>query len=214
MLTGLVIFDLDGTLIDSSFDICSAINFAIEPLGLQPATVDETASLMGEGATRLIEKMIEKRGATLDPSLLLEPFLDYYSAHSTDHTCPFPGTKEVLEALSWCKKAIISNKSELLSLRVLEALELRKYFDFVAGGDTLPQKKPSPAPVLHVCNLLGVSPEEALLVGDSTYDMDAGKAAGVNTVAALYGYGSPGFSRKADYEIGSIMELLTLFERD
>ncbi len=213
MQTRLLIFDLDGTLIDSSPDICNAINFAVGPFDLQHVTVEETATLMGEGATKLIEKLIAKRRATVDPSVLLERFLGHYSMHSADHTRPYPGTEEVLKALSFCRKVIISNKLESLSLQVLDALDLGKYFDFVAGGDTLSQKKPSPAPVLHVCAMFDVSPEEVLLVGDSTYDMDAGRAAGVRTVAALYGYGSPGFSRGADYEIGSIRELLPLVKR-
>jgi phosphoglycolate phosphatase len=210
MKTELLIFDLDGTLVDSSVDISNALNYAIEPFGVAPVSLAETLTLIGEGVTKLISKLIEARGNDLDLLVLLTRFLDYYSNHFADHTRPYPGTEEVLRALSWCRKVIISNKTESLSLRVLEATNLLDYFDYVAGGDTLSEKKPSPVPVLDVLSRFHTSPQDALLIGDSIYDVRAGRAAGVSTVAVLYGYGSPGFSKEADYEINDIGALLAL----
>jgi len=89
-------------------------------------------------------------------------------------------------------------------VQVLEALDLLKHFDYVAGADTASAKKPSPIPVLHVLSRFDTLPEEALFIGDSIYDMEAAQAAGVRTVAALYGYGAPGFWSKADYRISAI----------
>ena len=133
--------------------------------------------------------------------------MEYYSAHLADHTRPYPGTEEVLWGLQEYKKAVVSNKIESLSVKVLQATELMKYFDYVAGGDTLAEKKPSPIPILDVLSRFDVRPEEALLVGDSIYDIEAGRAAQVRTVAALYGYGAPSFWKQADFRIMSIKEL-------
>jgi phosphoglycolate phosphatase len=213
MRTRLLIFDLDGTLIDSSVDISNALNYAIEPFDLASVTVAETITLVGEGVTKLIEKLLEKRRKNIDLSVVLERFLQHYSAHFVDYTRPYPGTEGMLETLSGYKKAIISNKLESLSLRVLDALNLRKYFDYVAGGDTVPQKKPSPEPVFSVLSRFAAAPGEALLVGDSIYDIEAGRAAGVRTVAALYGYGTPGFAEMSDFEIKSIDALVDVVKR-
>jgi phosphoglycolate phosphatase len=210
MNTTLIIFDLDGTLIDSSVDISNALNYAIEPFGLGAVSVAETITLVGEGLTKLVSKLLEKRGKDAELSILINRFLEYYSAHFADHTRPYPGTEKVLEALAECKKVIISNKLESLSLQVLEALDLKKHFDYVAGGDTTLEKKPSPEPVLSVLSRFAAPPEKVLFLGDSIYDMEAGRSAGVRTVAALYGYGAPGFSKHADYKINSIEELIDL----
>jgi len=210
MQTELLIFDLDGTLVDSSADISSALNHAIEPFGIEPVSVPETVTLIGEGLTRLIGKLIEKRGVSVELSVLLDRFLEHYSAHLADCTTPYPGTRELLDALSPWRKAVISNKTELLSVRLLDALNLGQYFDYVAGGDTSREKKPSPLPVLDALAHFRVLPEAALLIGDSIYDVTAGKAAGVRTVAAMYGYGGPGFSHEADFEIREIGELLEI----
>jgi phosphoglycolate phosphatase len=207
MPTELLIFDLDGTLVDSSVDISNALNYAIQPFGIEPVSLAETLTLIGEGVTRLIGKLIERREADLDLPILLDRFFDHYTVHFADHTAPYPGVEEVLQALCDRKKAIVSNKRESLSLRMIEAMGLRRYFNYVAGGDTFSEKKPSPLPIIDVLSRFGVPPENALLIGDSIYDVEAGRAARVRTIAALYGYGSPGFSRRADYEITTIYEL-------
>jgi phosphoglycolate phosphatase len=209
----LIIFDLDGTLVDSSVDIANALNYAIAPHHMGEVSVAETLTLVGEGVTKLIEKLIKKRGMDLDIGSLVEKFMEYYSFHSSDNTVPYPFVYEVLEGLSAYKKVIISNKAESLSIQVLEALNLSRYFDFVAGADTLSKKKPSPEPVLEVISRFGVSCHEAAIVGDSVYDMQAGSAAGIKTVAALYGFGSPGFSRNADFTIDSMRDLPSILER-
>jgi phosphoglycolate phosphatase len=209
----LIIFDLDGTLVDSSVDIANALNYAIAPHYMGEVSVAETLTLVGEGVTKLIEKLVKKRGMDLDTGALVERFMEYYTAHSADNTVPYPFVYEVLSGLDSYKKAIISNKAESLSLQVLEALDLSRYFDFIAGADTLSKKKPSPEPVLEVLSRFGVSTYEAAIIGDSVYDMEAGGAAGIKTIAALYGFGSPGFSRNADFEIHSMKDLPSVLER-
>jgi len=216
MSVKLLIFDLDGTLVDSSADIAKAINYAFSSYGVSEVSVAETVTLIGEGLTRLIEKVIERKAPGLDPRTLVARFIDYYSTHVSDDTRAYPDVEKVLTALIGYKKAIVSNKTEALSIKVLKALDLLKYFDSVLGGDTLPEKKPSPMPILDVLSRFDMRPEQALIIGDSIYDIEAGRAAGVKTVAALYGYGDPGFWKGADYRVESIeglMEILDLKAR-
>jgi len=213
MRVKLIIFDLDGTLVNSSVDICNALNDAVRPYGVAEVSVEETIGLVGEGVTRLVGKLIAQRAPYLDTAVVRGRFLDYYSAHLADHSLPYPGTERMLQALSGRKKAVISNKPESLSIRLLSALDLLKHFDYVSGGDTHPEKKPSPVPLLDALSLFDALPAEALFVGDSIYDIDASRAAGVKSVAALYGYGAPGFSERADYTIKAIDELIDIVRR-
>jgi len=198
--------------VDSSADIAKAINYAFSLYGVSEVSVAETVTLIGEGLTRLIEKVIERKAPGLDPRALVARFLEYYSSHVADETRAYTGAGKVLKALSAYKKAIVSNKTEALSIKVLGALDLLKYFDCVLGGDSLAEKKPSPAPILNVLSRFDMRPEEALIIGDSIYDIEAGRAAGVKTVAALYGYGDPGFWKEADYRIESIEGLMEILD--
>ncbi len=209
----LIIFDLDGTLVDSSVDVCNSLNYAIRPYSSSEVSVEETIALVGEGATALVRKLIEERGLDLDPPTLLRRFFDYYRTHMTDHSAPYPGVEKTLRTLSGQKKAIVSNKIEALSVQLLKALNLMEYFDYVAGGDTLLQKKPSPEPILNVLSRFDTLPGDALFVGDSIFDITASRAAGVKSVAVLYGYGFPGFSDGADYSVERIEELIDLVAR-
>ncbi|HME44005.1 MAG TPA: HAD-IA family hydrolase [Syntrophorhabdales bacterium] len=213
MAVRLIIFDLDGTLIDSVEDICGAVNYAIEPHGLAPVTLEETRASVGEGVPSLIEKVLTLKKATfLDTEALTKRVLEYYSSHLVAKTAPYPEVRETLEHLGACRKAVISNKLTGLAERILEALDLRKYFEVVAGSDSCPERKPSPVPVLRVLSLLDVPPQEALIVGDSVYDMAAGRAAGLGTVAVTYGYGTPGFSEGCDFVIDRFSELLEVVQ--
>ena len=209
----LIIFDLDGTLVDTSIDISNALNHAIRPYSPLEVSVEETIALVGEGVSALVGKLIKERGLDFDPPTLIRRFLDYYRTHMTDHSAPYPGAEKTLAALSRQKKAVVSNKLEALSIQLLKALDLLEYFDYVAGGDTHLQKKPSPVPIFNVLSRFDTLPSDALFVGDSIYDMTASRAAGVKSVAALYGYGSPGFSDGADYSIKRIEDLIDLVAR-
>ncbi|MEW6108408.1 MAG: HAD-IA family hydrolase [Nitrospirota bacterium] len=202
----LIIFDLDGTLVDSSIDITNALNYAIEPYNFKKLTVEKTVSMVGEGITRLIEKLLGENNSEIKPDVL-KRFMDYYSDHLTDFTKSYPGVRETLEELRNYKKAIISNKREFLSRRLLEDLELSKYFDIILGSDSIDEKKPSPKPVLKALEILSLTPEEAVIVGDSDYDIIAGKAAGAITIAASYGFRDISLLGDADFIIDSFSEL-------
>lgn len=206
----LIIFDLDGTLLDSSVDIANSINYAIEPYGVKPITIQETISLIGEGITRLMEKVIEREGIIADRDSLTERFLEHYSAHLADNTTVYPGVKKTLEQLNDYKKAVMSNKREALSVKTLDNLGLLKYFDLVTGSDTTSKKKPSPLPILYVLSKLNIKSQEAVIVGDSNYDIEAGKAARIKTIAVTYGYRPIELLKDADYLIDKMGELINI----
>jgi len=210
----LIIFDLDGTLIDSSVDITNALNHSLVPYGFQPLTVADTITMVGEGLTRLIDRIVGEGDAALKADVL-QRFLGYYEDHILDNTREYPGVKETLERLDAAnyRKAVISNKRESLSRMVLSGLGLLPFFEMIVGSDTTPERKPSPVPVLRVLADLRVRPQDALIVGDSNYDVDAGKAAGIATVAVTYGYRPREAIAHADYLIDRMVDLIPLVEK-
>jgi len=207
----LIIFDLDGTLVDTSGDITNALNYALKPYGLRDLTVEDTIKMVGEGITRLIEKILENERIQIRDTVI-KRFLDYYSEHLVDFSTLYPHVRETLEKLNDYKKAVISNKREYLSTRLLDKLDLLKYFDLVVGSDTTSERKPSAIPVIYVFTKLGVNPNESIIVGDSNYDIEAGKKAGLKTVAVTYGYRERQYLIDADYIIDSMKDLLTLLD--
>ena len=207
----LVIFDLDGTLVNSIKDITDSLNYATGPFNLAPKTVEEVAALVGEGITRVIERVIgEERLQHRDE--VVKRFLEFYSEHIVDNTFPYPGVKETLEGLNGYKKAVISNKREAFSIKVLEALNLYRFFGLVIGSDSTSEKKPSPVPVLHALSHFGLSQKDAVMVGDSDLDIAAGKAAGVKTIGVTYGYRDRKYLKDADFIIENIKELPKLIK--
>jgi len=207
-----IIFDLDGTLVDSSIDICHALNYALEGMNVPPITVRETISIIGEGITRLFEKIIETHNIPADKDFLIRRFLDHYGAHLVDNTTVYSGVEDTLKSLNGCRKAVISNKREDFSERVLELLGMRKYFDLVVGSDTTAERKPSPVPIQYVLSRFETRPEEAIIVGDSNYDIEAGKAAGVRTIAVTYGYRPLSMLQGADYIVSTMPEILKILK--
>ena len=208
----LIIFDLDGTLVDSGMDITNALNYAITPYGFKPLTVEDTIKMVGEGLTRLIEKILGDNNVSIKDAVL-DRFIKYYSEHLADFTRPYPGVIKTLEMLGRYKKAVISNKRESLSKKLMEQLGLMKFFDVVLGSDSAAEKKPSPAPVKKVLEILGIEPQRAIIVGDSDFDIQAGKGAGLITVAVTYGFRDRESLTSADFLIDNIAQLLTLIEK-
>ena len=198
----LVIFDLDGTLIDSLEDLTISLNYALKNAGLPELARDQVRSMIGEGVTRLIEKALPENKQELKDAVL-EKFLEHYPEHLLDHTKLYPGVPGLLEKLSGFNKAVISNKRSYLSRKILEGLGLAGQFNMITGpDDTSGIKKPSPEPVLHVLSALGVKPGDAIMVGDSPLDIEAGKNAGVlRTIGVLYGYTGKNELAGADYLI-------------
>jgi phosphoglycolate phosphatase len=202
----LIMFDLDGTLVNSIVDITNALNYAIEPYNLEKMTAGRTVGMVGEGLTMLVKKMLGGENAVIMPDVM-DRFMRYYSEHLTEFTVPYPGVPETLEKLADYRKAVVSNKREALSKRLLEALKLSHYFDVILGSDSVGERKPSPKPILQILQMVKVNPDEAVIVGDSDYDIDAGRAAGIKTIAVTYGYRGVEFLGGADGMIDHFPEL-------
>lgn len=209
----LIIFDLDGTLVDTITDIANAINFALQPYGARSLSKREVAAMVGEGAERLVRNAMEKCNLELDVNEILTSYTNSYSTHLTDNTVLYAGTVETLEELKNYRKALVSNKPEVLSRRLLREFGLEKYFDMVVCADSLPERKPSPLPIFYVTRTLGIRREDALIVGDSEIDILTGKASHIKTVAVTHGYGRPGFHKDADFVITALSQLKDTIEK-
>jgi len=202
-------FDLDGTLVDTVQDIADALNYALKRYEIKSLTVKDIMNMVGEGLSRLVEKALPIEKIHLRDNVM-KSFIEYYSEHLTDKSKEYPHVKETLGNLTGFKKAVISNKREELSKRLLEELGLSEYFDLIIGSDTAGERKPSPVPVLYAITRLGSNPEESIIVGDSNYDIEAGEKAGVKTVAVTYGYRPKESLTEADYIVDDIRELVPL----
>jgi phosphoglycolate phosphatase len=209
----LILFDLDGTLVNTSMDLTNALNYALKPYGLKKLSVENTIKLVGEGITRLIDKALVNEHVQQREEAT-KRFLDYYSKHLTDFSKIYPGVAETLEMLHNYKKAVISNKRENLSVQLLDNLGLLKYFNIVVGSDTTSEKKPSAMPVFYILQQLHVTPDKTAIVGDSNFDIEAGKKAGIKTIAVTYGFRGKNLLLDADYIIDSFKELPSVLDRN
>lgn len=207
----LIIFDLDGTLIDSLDDLTEAVNRMRTSFGLGPLDRNAVRGMVGQGARNLVERALPAaRPAEVEQGLAL--FLAYNEEHIADRTVLYPGVRETLELLSTrgFTSVVVSNKNELLCRKVLELLCLDTVFKGIYGADSLPARKPSPEPLRHVMRTYGCSADETIMVGDSINDVAAGVAAGVLTIGCGYGYGEPAELEGAAIRIREFAELLTL----
>lgn len=184
-----MIFDLDGTLIDSKVDIANALNLIMEEFGYGPFSLEEVVSFIGGGVRNLIRKAMGTQKQELEDKAY-DAFLEYYSNHLLDNTILYPSVKDLLKSLNGKKKAVITNKPEYLSIRVLEGLNIRSHFSLVLGGDSLKLKKPFPEPLLKAMMEVNAESEKTIMIGDSPIDIEAGKRAGVATCGVTYGYSS------------------------
>lgn len=187
--------DLDGTLVDTSQDLWRALNHVLLQRHLPPLAHAEVRDMVGNGARALVARGLWGNGATAPEGdaafeTAVADFLDHYRAHLADHSRPYPGVVATLERLrgAGVGLAIITNKPEEMSVRLLAALGLAGHFRVIVGGDSLPRRKPDPLPVRHVLEQLACPVEAALLVGDSVTDVDTARAAGCRVVAVSYGY--------------------------
>lgn len=207
----LIIFDLDGTLIDSLEDLAAATNHMLTSLGRKPVGLEQVRGYVGKGARRLVEQAMP--AATMEEiEIGLNIFLTYNEAHIVDRTRLYPGATETLAALrdSGMTMAVVSNKNVALCRKVLSTLAADGFFATVIGADSLSFRKPSPEPLLMVLHELGVTADRALMVGDSINDITAGNAAGIATVGCTFGYGDIAELENSTWKIDSIDELLKL----
>lgn len=201
-----VLFDLDGTLVDSRRDIAEAANYALEQHGFARLPADELASYVGDGAPALLASAARLPLDDARTAALVHTFLDYYTVHPVDHTRPMPGVVEALDALRELPLGVCTNKARRTTLAVLRGLGLAPRFRAVVAGDDLPERKPHPAMVIEGARQLGVAPAELVMVGDGPQDVLSGKAAGAATIGVRGGILA--FERLADAEPDLVIDSL------
>lgn len=218
----LVMLDLDGTLVDSLPDLTAAVDYMLKEAGFPAAGPSQVRHWVGNGAVMLVRRALawakgDKVAEELSEALVeinLERFQLYYRDHSADNTRVFAGVREGLDALKGAgiKLMMVTNKPEEFVPSILKETGLDGYFDVWFGGNSLPEKKPHPLPLLRLMEAAGVGPEQALMVGDSRSDIDAARAAGVKVVAVTYGYnhGRPVAEEGPDLLIDSLTDLTAL----
>ena len=208
----LIVYDFDGTLVDTLFDIADAVNLSLNELGLRTLSRATIRKYVGKGVERLMAQSIDGTGYT-DLPRAVELFRRHYSENLMNHTRFYPSGREILDHFRDKKQAICSNKPEDFVRRILESLKSLYYFDAILGGDSVESKKPDPEGLLHLLDRFQCSPEMAVLVGDSPVDIETGKRAGVYTCIVNYGFGNPKeiASANPDCCIDHLSELKDLF---
>ncbi|MBM6596393.1 phosphoglycolate phosphatase [Microvirga pudoricolor] len=211
---GAIVFDLDGTLVDSARDLQAAINILLAEEGFRGLGLAEVKAMIGDGVAKLVERAVIAVGGDLShhPDLVAR-FLSFYEVSASRHTEVYPGVAETLDTLrrSGIPLAVVTNKPYAATIRILHDLGLRDHFGVVIGGDTLAERKPNPAPIRAALDRLGIAPGRAIMVGDNYHDVEAAHGAGVYAVAVTYGYShKPHDELGADSLIGSMPELLRL----
>ncbi len=198
-----VLFDLDGTLVDSRADIIDSVQLTLAELDLPTLDATEIIQFVGEGARLLVERSLlasmSRAAASRDLARLdarvnqpsdeaLQILFKHYGSHLLNKTLPYPGVRSTLEALSPIPKAVVTNKPFDFSVSLLEGLGLKHHFVSIIGGDTLNERKPSPEPLLEALRQCQREPRECLMVGDTRLDIQAGREAGVTTCGFTGGF--------------------------
>lgn len=213
----LFIFDLDGTLIDSRADICFALNLTLARLNIRTLPEARVADFVGEGVQKLVERSLQAATGRKAESALVEKavriFREEYGRHLLDRTCLCSGVTKALDLLAWACFAVVTNKPEDFSRRILGGLGIGNRFCAILGGDSVRNRKPHPEALLKAMTLCNASPSETVMVGDSRVDIEAGKAAAATTCGVLGGF-RPGEELEeagCDLLIGNLIELADHF---
>jgi phosphoglycolate phosphatase len=209
----IVVFDLDGTLVDTAPDLISALNFVLEREGLAPVPLHAARNMIGAGARKLIERGLELEGRSMssdEVTRLTGDFIDYYAAHIADASRPFEGLESALDDLSarGYRFAVCTNKLEWLSKRLLDQLGLSGRFSAICGADTFGVSKPDPAILKQTIARAGGQLSSAIMVGDAGPDIGVARRAGIPVIGVEFGYTEvPIADLKPDRLIGHMREL-------
>lgn len=217
-----VLFDLDGTLVDSAPDLATAVNRTLAELGRAPVAEDTVRVWIGNGARRLVARALagQRELAAEPPGLeaALARFCEHYWDCLVAQSRPYPGVRRGLDTLSalGLPLGVVTNKPARFTAPLLEALQLADYFQVLVSGDTLPVKKPDPAPLVHAAGRLGAPVADCLLVGDSRADLDAALAAGMPMVRVPYGYpgGDATFDDHPELEVATVDQVAARIEAE
>lgn len=208
----LLIFDLDGTLVNTLQDIANALNYSLTRLGKTELPVEKIKQYVGEGFRKFLERAISTpTDSEVEQGLAF--FRGYYAEHICDFADTYPGIPEILQHFASRKKAVLTNKPEDFAVPILQRLQIKDHFDVIVGSKTGFKHKPEPDGVLQIIERLNVSPRKTVIIGDSESDIAAGKAAGIYTCAVHYGFRSAETLRAfhPDFEISKPVELKDVF---
>jgi phosphoglycolate phosphatase len=204
----ILIFDLDGTLVDSKKDLTASVNHIRHEFDLPILTEREIAQFIGNGATMLIRRALDTRATEANVQAGLQMFLSYYRTHMLDTTTLYPGVRGTLDRLIDCKLAVLTNKPVHFSCAMLDGLGIYKHFAAVYGGNSFDRKKPDPVGIYQILSDTGGRRERAWMIGDSAVDVLAGRNAGIRTCGVTYGYATETFKdAPPDFLIDDFSEL-------
>ncbi|MEA3466447.1 MAG: HAD-IA family hydrolase [Thermodesulfobacteriota bacterium] len=201
------LFDLDGTLVDSSRDLANTVNRLRQHLDLPALAVETALSFVGDGTTKLVQRALPD-GIYRPEHLQL--FLQLYSDHLIEHSACYPGIREFLAQHHTTALAVVTNKPYQLAIDLLQGLDLFEPFSFIVGGDSLAEKKPHPLPIFHTLQQLDIAPANCVMIGDHHTDLRSAEAAGVSSCFCHYGFGHTD-AVPSTWSVTSAHELLTLF---
>jgi phosphoglycolate phosphatase len=206
-----LIFDLDGTLIDSQRDLIRSVNAMLREMGRAELKEETISGYIGQGAPILVGRALGEGATDEDHKRALQFFLHYYEEHKMDTTCAYPGVAETLEELAELPMAVLTNKPARISVRILDELGLKRYFQAIYGGNSFETKKPDPLGANTILRDFGVAPREALLIGDSEVDVQTARNAGALAAAVNYGFGvHDRAAHPADIYLDRISDLIEL----
>ena len=209
----LLVFDLDGTLIDSKEDLVLSVNAVRGRMGLEPLAQEKVAAYVGAGVTVLVRRALGERATEEAVDQGVQFFLDYYGAHMLDHTVTYPGVREALKGLEGRKLAVLTNKLVRFSQAILAGLGIARYFARVYGGNSFEQKKPNPIGLLAIMREMNTLPASTMMVGDSETDVLTGRNAGVWTCGVTYGLAPETLKEAApDFVLSHLEELPALLD--
>jgi phosphoglycolate phosphatase len=203
-----LIFDLDGTLIDSKLDLANSINAMLDHMGRAQLPHEKIYSLVGNGAPVLVRRALGEGATDEEAKDGLGFFLSYYRTHMLDNTVTYPGVREGLKLLEKHQMAVLTNKPVRFSQGIIDGLGLAPYFKFVYGGNSFEKKKPDPIGVEVLLRELKADPREAMMVGDSEVDVRTARNAGIWACGVTYGLGTEGLGlHPPDIMLDSLVQL-------
>lgn len=214
----LIMYDLDGTLIDTASEIASAVNLTLESFAAQPVSMTEVRTWIGHGPVRLMQQAAEKIETGADWEAVMKAFNRHYQQTVGTTSQPYPFVMDTLMQIreGGIKQAVVTNKESLFTQRVLQCHGMDRLFDLVINGDTLPVRKPDPTVLQHCMRTLGSDAETSLFVGDSEIDVATARGAGVRCWVVPYGYNGIRDIRLAgaDRQIGDVRSVLEVLHAE
>lgn len=206
-----LVFDLDGTLIDSKMDLVNSVNATLREMKREALPTEVVASYVGSGAPVLIRRALGGNPSEEELRRALAFFLVHYDEHKLDETRLYPGVAETLAELKSMPMSVLTNKPVKISVRILEGLGVSQYFRCIYGGNSFETKKPDPEGARHILSELNVAPEETAMVGDSEVDVQTARNAGMRSVIVNFGFGAHDrVAHPADVYVDRFEDLLKL----